>query len=428
MNFSPHNRFPPGPVEAFNPAAELFGWIGDNFNKFGDIFRASVFAQDVYVTRDPRHAQQVLQRNWQNYKKGHAIKRVGLLLGNGLMVSEGEFWKQQRRMIQPAFIPKMVGEMIGAIRDINLALVTKWELAARENQPINVTRDISLMVLEAMLVSIFGDDYNEMAPHFRILSDKTARDLKFAREFTSSSGKIMELAVRRRARNAIPRDILGVLMTARDRDSGKVMQDQQLVNEVITLIVAGHETTASTLNLTWYLLSEHSEVDSKLALELLAEASNHNFELDQFPEFPYTQQVLEEVLRLFPAGWLMTRRALKDDHLGNYFVPAKTEIYISPYFIHRNPSLWDAPDTFNPDRFKAEYSKDRHPMAMLPFSAGPRNCIGEYLARVEMQIHLMTAASRLRLRFTDVPPLEFEAEVNFRSIHDFIAVPQLRIP
>jgi cytochrome P450 len=123
---------------------------------------------------------------------------------------------------------------------------------------------------------------------------------------------------------------------------------------------------------------------------------------------------------------LMTRRALKDDQLGAYFVPAGTEIYVSPYFIQRHPRLWDAADRFNPDRFDSDHLHDRHPLAMLPFSAGPRNCIGEYFARIEMQIHLMIIARRLRLRYAEETPLGLDVGVNLRSKHDFIMTPEIK--
>ena len=149
-------------------------------------------------------------------------------------------------------------------------------------------------------------------------------------------------------------------------------------------------------------------------------------EIGDLPKFTYTRQVLEEALRLYPPGWLMTRKALKDDQLGDYFVPAGTEIYISPYLIQRHPALWEDPDHFNPDRFDPEQSRDRHPVAMLPFSAGPRKCIGDILARVEMQIHLMTIAKHMRLRYHETKAPEFDASVNLRSKYDFIMTPEIK--
>jgi cytochrome P450 len=197
----------------------------------------------------------------------------------------------------------------------------------------------------------------------------------------------------------------------------------------MTLVVAGHETTASVLNFTWYLLSQHPAVEQKLSSELEQLSLRREFpHLDDLPRFTYTRQVIEEAMRLYPPGWLMTRKALKDDQLGDYFVPAGTEIYIAPYLIQRHPNLWHEPDRFDPDRFSPEQSTGRHPLAMLPFSVGPRNCIGEFLARIEMQIHLMMIASKLRLRYASSEAPELVGGVNLLSRHDFLMTTEPRVP
>ncbi len=418
-------RIPPGPDKKYDTSQDLLSWMSDLFDQFGDIYQASIYGTNVYVVRDPECANYVLRTNWQNYKKGQAIKRVGLLLGNGLMVSEGEFWKSQRRMIQPSFHAEAIGALTNVIVTANVALRKKWEDAAHQKTTVNVTHDLSLMVLNVVLISIFGDDYEKVAPHFGVLSDETARDLQFAQSFRSLGAQVASIATKRREANVRSTDILGMLMDARDRDSGLRMPDRQLVSEIMTLIVAGHETTASTLNWTWYLLSQNPEIEKKLSRELDNWIGSEFPELSDLPKFTYTRQVIDEVLRLYPAGWLMTRKALKDDQIGDYFVPAGTEIYISPYFIQRHPGLWESPDSFNPDRFATCRSRDRHAPAMLPFSAGPRKCIGEYFAQIEMQIHLITIAKQLRLHYDGKPP-ELDAGVNLRSKYDFTMTPEIR--
>jgi cytochrome P450 len=419
-------RIPPGPAEEYKASEDLLNWMSDHFKRFGNIYKASVYGTSIYVISDPRYADYVLRQNWQNYKKGQAIKRVNLLLGNGLMVSEGNFWKGQRRMIQPAFHNDAIGALTNVITTANIALLKKWEHAAQEKRNVNVTRDISLMVLNVVLISIFGDDYEQIAPHFSILSEESARDLQFAQAFRSLGKMVVQIAAQRRKENKTSRDILGMLMEARDRESGKGMPDRQLAIEIMTLIVAGHETTASTLNWTWYLLSHNSQVEEKLSTELSNLPESAFPEVGDLPKFAYTRQVIDEALRLYPPGWLMTRKALKDDEVGGYFVPAGTEIYISPYLIQRHPDLWEAPESFNPDRFENDQSRERHALAMLSFSAGPRKCIGEFLARIEMQIHMMTIARHLRLRYTGGEPPEFDAGVNLRSKHDFIMTPEIK--
>jgi cytochrome P450 len=419
-------RIPPGPAEKYSTTQDLLRWMGDQFARFGDTFKGSVYGTSVYASRDPRHAQHVLRENCRNYVKGQAIKRIALLLGNGLMVSEGEFWKTQRRMIQPAFHRAAIDALTKVITASNVALLERWKDAAHKKVSVNVTRDVSRMVLEVVLISIFGADYEQVAPRFNILSEESARNLEFAQAFRSLEKIILELAARRRKENITATDILGVLMEARDQKSGRAMPDRQLANELNTLIVAGHETTASTLSWTWYLLSQHPEVEERLSSELSNTFASDFPNLDELPKFAYTRRVIDEALRLYPAGWLLTRKALKDDQLDDYFVPAGAEIYIPPYFIQRHPGLWEDPDRFNPDRFGPDHSQELHPLAMLPFSTGPRNCIGEVFARVEMQIHLITIARRIRLRFVETNSPELDVGVNLRSKHDFIMKPELK--
>lgn len=415
---------PRGPDEEYDKSEDLLNWMGDKFRLFGSTYRASIFGQCAYVTRDPQYAQHVLRENAKNYKKGLAIKRVALLLGNGLMVSEGRFWKIQRRMIQPSFHRSVIARLVQGITISNKRLLRKWQQAARLGTSVNVTRDVSRTILEIVLTSLFGSDYEHIAPYFNILAEQT-RDLGFAKTFASFGKVVLNIAKERRKRNSVAADLLGMLMEARD-ENGRVMPDPQLINEIKTLIVAGHETTASTLNWTWYLLSQHPEVEERLWRELDDLLDTESPSLDELRRFQYTGQVIEEALRLYPPGWLLTRRALKDDHLGDYFVPAGTEIYVSPYFIQRHPELWEDPDRFDPSRFNVSRSAHQHRLATLPFSDGPRNCIGEFLARTEMQIHLLTIARVLCLRTEQNTVPELDAGVNLRSKHDIIMIPEFR--
>jgi cytochrome P450 len=417
-------RIPPGPEEKYRNTDDLLDWMGRQFKQFGDIYKASVYGASMYATRDVEFAHHVLVENWQNYVKGQGIKRVALLLGNGLMVSKGELWKRQRRMIQPAFNHESVGTSIKMITAVNAELLKRWQLAARRNESVNVTRDVSGMALEVVLRFVFGDDYESVGCHFDLLSQEPARNMEFAYSFRALGKVILQVVDRRRKDRATPTDVLGMLMQARDPQDGKFMPDGQLIDEILTLIVAGHETTASTLNWAWYLISQHPEVEEKLSIELNTLTSFSGF--DDLPRFLYTRQVIEEAMRLYPAGWYMTRRALHDDRLGEYFVPAGTEIYIPPYFIQRHPDLWDEPDRFNPDRFGPENSRLRHRLATIPFSAGPRNCIGALFARIEMQIHLMIIARHLRLRYIQSGPIELDAGVNLRSKCDFLMYPEAK--
>jgi cytochrome P450 len=417
-------RIPPGPQQGYRATDDLLDWMSRQFSMFGDIYKASVYGTSVYATRNIEFAYHVLVENWQNYVKGEMIKRVSLLLGNGLMVSEGELWKRQRRMIQPAFNHESIGGLTELIASVNLRLLRKWQLAAQRNESVNVTRDVSGMAIEVVLRFIFGDDYERVGLHFDLLSEERARDMAFARSFRALGKIILQVIDQRRKNPATSTDALSMLMQARDAQSGQPMQDGQLVDEILTLIVAGHETTASTLNWTWYLISQHQEVEQRLSDELNVTTFS---KIDDLPRFVYARQIIDEAMRLYPAGWLLSRKALGDDWLGEYFVPAGTEIYVPPYFIQRHPNMWEEPDRFNPDRFRPENSKNRHRLATIPFSLGPRNCIGALFARVEMQIHLLIIARYLRLRYVQSRPIELDAGVNLRSKYDFIMYPEAKI-
>ncbi len=419
-----HGRIPPGPQEKYKRAEDLLEWMGRQFRTFGDIYKASVYGTTVYATRDVEFANHVLVENSQNYVKGQYIRRVAYLLGNGLMVSKGDLWKRQRRMIQPAFNHKSIGGMTEVITAVNSRLLRKWQLAARKNESVNVTRDVSSVALEVVLRFILGDDYEPVGFHFDLLMEN-ARDMAFARSFRALGKIILQIVDQRRKNLVTSTDALGMLMQARDPQSGQSMEDGQLINEILTLIVAGHETTASTLSWIWYLISQHPEVEQRLSTELNNVKTASEF--DDLPRFLYTRQIIDEAMRLYPAGWLTTWKALADDRLGEYFVPAGTEIYVPPYFIQRHPDIWEEPDRFNPDRFRPENSTNRHRLAMIPFSAGPRNCIGALFARIEMQIHVMTIARHLRLKYIQLKPIELDAGINLRSKYDFIMYPEAKI-
>jgi len=420
-----HGRVPPGPQEKYETTDNLLDWMSRQFKIFGDIYKASVYGTSVYAIRDVEFAHHVLVENWQNYVKGEMTGRVALLLGDGLMVSEGDLWKRQRRMIQPAFNHESMGALTELIMAVNSRLLRKWQVAARGNESVNVTHDVSGMALEVVLRFILGDDYEQVGSHFDLLSQEKARDMAFARSFRASGKIILQIIDRRRKDPATSTGALGMLMQARDPQSGQLMQDRQLIDEILTLIVAGHETTASTLNWTWYLISQHPEVEQRLSNELNDLTTFSEF--DDLPRFLYTRQIIDEAMRLYPAGWLLNRKALHDDQLGEYFVPAGTEIYVPPYFIQRHPDVWEEPNRFNPDRFRPDNSKHRHRLATIPFSAGPRNCIGALFARIEMQIHLLTIARYLRLRYIQSSPIELDAAVNLRSRYDFIMYPEVKI-
>ena len=421
-----NGRTPPGPAEPYDPTHDLLRWMERNVGRYGDIYKASVYGSDAYVINSAEYAEYVLLRHWENFPRaGAALKRIQLSLGNGLISSNGPLWARQRRMIQPAFTREAVGELCGTFVKLNVALLERWK--ARCGQSVDVTQDVSITVLDVMLLVIFGDDYATVAPHFQIVGAES-RNLEFARTCSVLKKMIVQIATGRREQGRDARDLLGLMLRARDRNSGQPMTDAQLASEVLTLVIAGHETTAGVLNWVWYLLSRYPDVEARLVSELHDLLAGAEPVFEDLPRFTYTRRVIEETLRTYPPLWLMTRRAAATDRLGDYLVPAGTEIYISPFLLQRHPHLWQEPERFDPDRFSTELAEQRPRLSMCPFSVGPRNCIGEFFARVEMQIHIMLIARELRLRHDHPEPAEFSAGVNLLSRHHFIMQPQLRAP
>jgi cytochrome P450 len=416
---------PPGPPDAYDPSEDLLAWIQLNFDRYGDIYRATIYGSPVYVVNTPQMAEHVLLKNWRNYlRKGQAVKRIALSLGPGLISINGERWASQRRMIQPAFTREAVSALFDAICVPNQSLFARWQQAAAAGQSVDVTHDLSLTVLEVTLRAIFGRDYDSIAPEFQIVADET-RNLEFAQICSQLGTLIVAIVQARRERHSDDADILGRMMAARDRQ-GAPMPDAQLAREALTLVIAGHETTASVLNWAWYLLAKYPDVQSRVAAEVRHCKENGALSIRALEQLSYTCSVLEEVLRSYPPLWLMTRKTIKPDLLGGYEVPVGTEIYISPYLLQRHPGLWQDPQRFDPERFEAANAENQQRLSMCPFGAGPRNCIGEYFARVEMQVHLATIIDTLSLCNTVQAPAQIVAGVNLLSREHFIMRPHLR--
>jgi cytochrome P450 len=249
---------------------------------------------------------------------------------------------------------------------------------------------------------------------FDIVTKETARDLKFAYRFRQLAKLVGALARRRREEKSEHFDFLQMLMDARDKETGNAMTERELVDEAMTLIVAGHETTASGLNWCWYLLSQNSQAEKQLHAEIDA-CSFAEPSLSEMETLTYTKNVVDEALRLYPPGWLLSRRPIAPDVLSGHEIKAGTDVLFSPYLLHRHPRYWKEPDTFRPERFDAAHESERPRFAYMPFAAGPRHCIGETLALYEMYMHLYKVARRYRLTYVPDRPLELEAHINLRT-------------
>jgi cytochrome P450 len=402
---------------------------------FGDIYRVHAPGRnsDTWVIADPETIKRVLVTDHRHYTIGVGLDRVRILVGNGIIVSEGEVWKRQHRMMQPMFQRSRVERFGELIADINCRRLAIWAEKADSGEPLNVTRETSESALEVVLRATLGADYDRLladlgANPFAMLTEEAARDLRFAFRFRQLGRHIETVITRREATQADgsaaagasgDADWLGMMMAARDRRDGSAMSHRELIDEVMSIIVAGHETTAAVLNAVWYLLSQHPQVEAKLHAEVDA-TQLADLSLSTLESLHYTQQVIQEALRLYPPVWVLTRRCVHAQRLAGYQAPVGTDVFMSPYVVQRDPRHWPEPDQFRPERFSAGAPSAAHRFAFIPFSAGPRHCVGESFANYEMAIHIYHAARRFRLRATRSGPMEMEARINLRTREDVL--------
>jgi cytochrome P450 len=394
------------------------------FARHGDTYRVYVPARRsyTYVIHHPDDVKRVLVSNHRNYTKGVGLDRVKILLGKGIMTSEGELWKRQRYMMQPLFHRRVITTFAEVIAQSNDRCIARWEGLAQRGELINLTDEMSSLTLEIVLRSIFGRDLDRLSQQlggnpFEVVTREQSRDLQFAYKFRSLTKLVAQLIAQRRGAAEEHFDYVAMLMNARDKESGAPMGERELIDEVMTLVVAGHETTASGLNWTWYLLSQHPQIEARLHAEIAAAAEVPSPSLAEMEELRFTRQVIDEALRLYPPGWVLSRRTINADSLGGYPIPPGTNVLLPLYLLHRHPDFWRNPESFDPDRFAPEHEAERPRFAYMPFAAGPRHCIGETFALYEMLVHLYKVARRYRLRYVPDKPLELEAQINLRTRH-----------
>lgn len=382
----------------------------------GELFALKLGPVQVPVVARPEHLQQVLISDAQRYTKGGMWSATKPLLGDGLVTSDGEHWKRQRRLMQPLFHQRHLGTMAGLMADA----ITKQaeELSSRASAPVELGHEMTLLTQRVLMETMFGESLRteEAWELGRLLQTAfQAMNLRIflyflpswvplpgGRAFHGSIARIDEFLARlvaeRRARPTERADILNQLLAARDPDTGEAMSDRQIRDELITLFVAGLDTTAVTLTWMFWLLDRHPEVDRRLRLEVDGVLGGRAPTTEDLPRLVYTGQVIREAMRLYPPAWIFPRFARDGAVLGGRHIEAGTSLLISPYVTHRDPTLWENPDEFDPDRFSAARSLGRDRLAFIPFGAGARQCIGMNFALMEATFATAILVQRLRPR------------------------------
>ena len=359
----------------------------------------------------------VVQDNHTNYIKGPWYKVLKPLMGDGLFSSDGELWKRQRRLVQPAFQRKHHPMMAEIIADTTRSMLERWEANASRGQAIDARGEIILLTLEILLRTMFSGDligYEqelreaviEYERHMDLVS--AVNSVKLPAWFPNPGRRRFQGAVRtlerfifrvvdeRRRMQTDNGHLVSLLLWARDEETGESMNDRQIRDELMTVLQAGHDTVSDAIAWTWYLMAKHPDVRQRVEREVDSTLGGQPPRFEDLPALAYTNRVILESIRVYPP-WVFARTPVEDDVIGGYHIPAKSLVVISPYVTHRLPEIWGNPEIFDPDRFLPERSEGRPRFAHYPFSAGPRQCVGAGVAMLEAQMIVFMAAQKYRL-------------------------------
>lgn len=397
--------------------------------ELGDVVRYELPMGTAVMLRHPDHVKHVLQDNHTNYGKGRGADKLRILLGNGLLTSEGDFWRRQRRLSQPAFHRQRLAGLASAMVEEAAAMLDRWEPLVKSGRAFDVAAEMMRVTLAIAAKTLFGVDVSAhteavakaMAVAVEDLSRRTLslfdvpiriptpNNVRLRRAIRALDGMVFGIIEARRRAGGDTGNLLSMLMLAKDEETGESMTDAQLRDEVMTLILAGHETTANALSWACFLLSKHPPARRRLGEELERVLGGRAPTLEDLPKLPYARMVIEETMRLYPPAWMIGRRALGEDEAGGYRIPARSIVIVSPYLTHRHRAYWENPEGFDPERFdpqRVAAAPARPRYAYFPFGGGPRVCIGNSFALMEAHLLLATVASRCRLDLVPALPVE----------------------
>lgn len=398
---------------------DVLGLLLGTARQYGDVARYRLGPMTSHLISHPDGVRRVLQDHVENYTKDHfSYRLVSRVAGNGLLTSQGSFWLRQRRLAQPAFHRQRISAMAEGMTRATAAMLERWDGLAARGAPVGMVEEMLRLTLSIVGEALFGASVGDKAAvvggAFNVLSEQTVtrfRTLRllppvlptrYDREFRAASralrGAVMDLISERRQSAEDRGDLLSMFMLARDEDTGETMSDEQLRDEVLTMLVAGHETTATVMSWVWAMLDQHPRVEEKLHAELDAVLAGRLPTAGDVPRLGYARMVVEETMRLYPPAYVFSRAVKEDDVIGGFRIPGGTMVDLSPYVTHRHPDFWERPDEFLPERFAPEASAQRPRYAYFPFSGGPRQCIGNGFAMMEAQLILATVAQRYRPR------------------------------
>ncbi|GAA2212361.1 cytochrome P450 [Nonomuraea monospora] len=429
---------PPGPPLWAGPAlfrqlvSDRLGMLSDAVARYGDAVRLTIGPKSLYLFNHPDHAKHVLADNNAGYRKGLGLSEARRVLGDGLLTSHGQVWRDQRKAIQPLFQNKRLARQDTAVAEETGRLVARLRAHAGGG-PVDVAHEMTALTLGVLGRTLLEADlgaYESIGHGFEGVQDQAMFEmvtlgavplwlplplhLRFRRSRRELHRVVDALVAHRIEHPTGGDDLLSRLIAAAGGAPDPRVGRDRLRAELITILLAGHETTASTLSWAFHLLDRHPDVRERLREEAVSVLGDRPPAVDDLPRLTYTTMVLEEVMRLYPPVWALTRVAVTGDEVGGYRVPAGADVLISPYTLHRHPAWWPDPERFDPGRFAPGARSDRPRYAYIPFGAGPRFCVGSHLGMMEAVFVLASVARELRLTSLPGRPAVPEAMLSLR--------------
>jgi cytochrome P450 len=431
------SKLPPGPKglpilgNMFEARGDAVGYFARCVREYGDIVFLRFLGVPMCFVNRPEHIESVLVTQHGNFEKSKDYRALRRVLGNGLLTSEGEFWRRQRKLVQPAFHQERIGAYAEVMVNFTGRMLASW----KDGQALDIHEAMTRLTLDIVAKTLFDTDVSHEAEDvgaaLHILMGKFMRQAGFAfllpksipiptsRRLQRAVGQLDKVIYgiirQRRAGGQISADLLSVLLQAQD-DEGIGMTDRQLHDEIMTLFLAGHETTANVLSWTWLLLGQNPHVEERLIEELQRVLGSRAPTPADLMRLPYTDMVLREAMRLYPPVWIIGRRALAPFRLGDYELPAATNVLMSQLLMHRDARYFPEPERFDPDRWNPGDSRcaSLPRFAYFPFGGGPRVCIGAGFAMMEAVLLLATIAQKFRINIVPGQAIEMLPSVTLR--------------
>ncbi len=375
--------------------------------RFGDVFRSQMGPLLIHYLYHPDHVRRVLYDNPKNYLRGWHYRLLARLFGDNLVASEGAAWLRQRRLAQGAFHRQRLAGYADVMVDATSQLLSRWVADAAAGRAVEIAPEMSRLALAIASRTLFDRDVSQAADRvgkaFAVVAQylearfnhpftslpswvPTATNRRFKQAVRTMNELVLALVRERRAEGRDHGDLLSMLMQARDDETRESMTDDQLRSESLTFLIAGHETTATALTWTWYLLATHASIQQQARAEVERVLGKRAATFADVAHLNITRMVIEESMRLYPPIWAMVRQVVADDEIGGYRIPRGSMIVLVPFVTHRHPGVWHEPDKFDPERFTSAQNAQRPKGAYFPFLGGPHKCIGNEFAMLEMQL------------------------------------------